>query len=181
MGRTSTMTTSTATEIDEVFLQEADTDRGVAHPEMPLEVHDGGRVRQPASCSLGYRSSRTSAGCNETSKPPRSRTRQARVRRSDHAARRNRRAEHRSPGVVDHFVTALSEPLRIAHGVISGDHTEPSELRGIRVALQREVNTLQAGSGRHTRALSAVDGLGVLLSAGPSVVTVVMPDAAETE
>jgi hypothetical protein len=83
-------------------------------------------------------------------------------------------------GWTDQLRKALAEPLLIAHGVLSDDPDEPNELRGIRNALQREVNRLQPGSGRHTRAISAVQGLDVLLGAGPSTVTVVMPDAAET-
>jgi hypothetical protein len=81
---------------------------------------------------------------------------------------------------VDELATALAGPLRIAHGVLSEDPAEPCELRGIRDALQREVHRLQVGSGRQTRALSAVEGLDRLLSVGPETVTVVMPDAAET-
>jgi hypothetical protein len=45
----------------------------------------------------------------------------------------------------------------LAHGVLSTDPHETSKLRGIRAALQREAESAQPGSGRQSKAISAVE------------------------
>jgi len=69
--------------------------------------------------------------------------------------------------------------LYIAPGVLSTDPDERSELRGIRDALQREAQHAQPGSGRQSKAVSAVDRLDMFFALGPPTVTVLMPDPEE--
>jgi hypothetical protein len=79
-------------------------------------------------------------------------------------------------GWTGHLATAVGGSLALAHGVLSTDPQEPSELRGIRDALQREVQYAQPGSGRQSKAVSAVERLDHFLALGPPTVTVLMPD-----
>jgi hypothetical protein len=81
-------------------------------------------------------------------------------------------------GWVDHLANALGGSLHIAHGVLAA-RTEPSELQGIRDALQREANTSRPGSGRYSRALAAVHELDRLLALPPTI-TLLFPNANET-
>lgn len=81
-------------------------------------------------------------------------------------------------GWVDHLANALGGSLHIAHGVLAA-RTEPSELQGIRDALQREANTSRPGSGRYSRALAAVHELDRLLALPPTI-TLLLPNANET-
>jgi hypothetical protein len=84
-------------------------------------------------------------------------------------------------GWVDQLAQVTGGSLSIAHGVIGIDTDEPSELRGIRDALQREVDTSPHGSGRYSKAVAAVHGLDVLLTLGPPTITVLVPDAGEVQ
>lgn len=82
-------------------------------------------------------------------------------------------------GWADRLATAVGASLVLAHGVLSADPQEPSELRGIRNALQREVQHAQPGSGRHSKAVSAVERLDHFLTLGPPTVTLMMRDLEE--
>lgn len=73
---------------------------------------------------------------------------------------------------------AVDGSLSIAHGVLGIDD-EPSELRGIRDALQREVCASPHGSGRYGKAVAAVHGLDVLLNLGSPTITLLIPDSDE--
>lgn len=74
---------------------------------------------------------------------------------------------------------ALEGNLHVAHGVLA-EPDEQSELRGIRDALQREVNGLRPGSGRHSKALAAALEIERLLGPPPAV-ALLFPDADETQ
>jgi low affinity Fe/Cu permease len=52
---------------------------------------------------------------------------------------------------IEHLAQAVGGSLAIAHGVIGIDTDEPSELRRIRDALEREINTSPHGSGRYSK------------------------------
>jgi hypothetical protein len=82
-------------------------------------------------------------------------------------------------GWVDQLATAAGGSLVLAHGVLSADPQEPSELRGIRDALQREVQHAVAGSGRQSKAISAVQRMDCFLAMRPPTVVVLMPDREE--
>src|SRR5215475_5192085 len=82
-------------------------------------------------------------------------------------------------GWVDHLAKAVGGSLSIAHGVLGIDPDEPSELRGIRDALQREVGASPHGSGRYRTADAAAHGLDVLLSLGPPTIRLLIPDSDE--
>jgi hypothetical protein len=82
-------------------------------------------------------------------------------------------------GWVDHLAKAVGGSLSVAHGVLGIDTDEPSELRGIRDALQREVSVSPYGSGRYSKAVAAVHGLDVLLSLGPPTIRLLIPDSGE--
>jgi hypothetical protein len=81
-------------------------------------------------------------------------------------------------GWVDQLAQAIGGSLRIAHGVLA-DLNEPSELRRIRDALQREANMSRPGSGRYSRALAAVHDLDHILGLPPTI-TLLYPDTNET-
>jgi hypothetical protein len=78
-------------------------------------------------------------------------------------------------GWVDQLAKAVGGSLSIAHGVLGIDSEEPSELRGIRDALQREVGASPYGSGRYSKAVAAVHGLDVLLSLGSPTIRLLIP------
>jgi hypothetical protein len=82
-------------------------------------------------------------------------------------------------GWVHELAEAVGGSLRLAHGVLGADQEEPCELRRIRDALQREANTSHPGSGRYSKALTAVHGLDALLNFGPPRVTLLIPAADE--
>jgi len=81
-------------------------------------------------------------------------------------------------GWVDQLAQAIGGSLRIAHGVLA-DLNEPSELRRIRDALQREANMSRPGSGRYSRALAAVHDIDHILGL-PRTITLLYPDTNET-
>jgi hypothetical protein len=80
-------------------------------------------------------------------------------------------------GWVDHLEQALDGKLRIAHGVLA-EPDEPSELRRIRDALQREANLSHPGSGRHSKAVAAAHDIDRLLGPPPRI-TLAFPDVDE--
>jgi hypothetical protein len=82
-------------------------------------------------------------------------------------------------GWIEHLAQAVGGSLAIAHGVIGIDTDEPSELRRIRDALEREINTSPHGSGRYSKAVAAVQGLDTLLHLGPPTITLLIPDSDE--
>ncbi len=82
-------------------------------------------------------------------------------------------------GWADLLAKAAGGSLHLAHGVVSTDPHEHSELRGIRDALQREAHHARPGSGRQSTAVSAVERLDLFLAFGPPTVTVLMPDREE--
>jgi hypothetical protein len=81
-------------------------------------------------------------------------------------------------GWIDSLARALGRSIQIAHGVLAA-LPEPSELRGIRDALHREANTSRPGSGRYSRALTAVHELDRVLAVPPTI-TLLYPNADET-
>jgi hypothetical protein len=82
-------------------------------------------------------------------------------------------------GWVPQLAQAIGGSLSIAHGVLGIDSDEPSELRGIRDALQREIEASPPGSGRYSKAIAAVEGLDVLLNLGPPTITLLIPNSDE--
>jgi hypothetical protein len=83
-------------------------------------------------------------------------------------------------GWVDQAAQAVGGSMRLAHGVLGAHPDELCELRRIRDGLQRAADDSPAGSGRYSKAVSAVFGLDKLLGLGSPQVTVVMPDAQAT-
>jgi len=83
-------------------------------------------------------------------------------------------------GWVDEAAQAVGGSLRLAHGILGAHSDELCELRQIRDGIQREVDASPPGSGRYSKAVSAVLGLDRLLGLGPPQVTLVMPDAQAT-
>jgi hypothetical protein len=84
-------------------------------------------------------------------------------------------------GWVEPLADAVGGSLFVAHGVLGAHPDEPSELLGIRNALQREATASGLGSGRSSKALAAVQGLNRLLSLGSPAVQVLMPDTEEIQ
>ncbi len=70
-------------------------------------------------------------------------------------------------GWTDHLLHIASGHIRVADGVHGLHPEDPSELRTIRAALQRVADEAGPGSGIGGRALSAVQGLDVMLGLGP--------------
>lgn len=62
-------------------------------------------------------------------------------------------------GRADALAKAVGGSLCLAHGVLSTDTHETSKLRGIRAALQQEVQSAQPVPGRRSKAISAVERL----------------------
>src|SRR6266851_2019157 len=60
----------------------------------------------------------------------------------------------------------------VADGVHGQRPGDPSELRNIRIALQRQADLANPGSGLASRALAAMHGLDQLLSLAPNELTV---------
>jgi len=73
-------------------------------------------------------------------------------------------------GRADALAKAVGGLLYLARGVLSTDPHETSKLRGTRAALQREVQFAQPGSGRQSKAISAVE-----MTAAMSVTTLRPP------
>lgn len=71
--------------------------------------------------------------------------------------------------------------ILVADGVHGAEPDDPSELRRIRRALQREADDAGLGSGRSSRALSAVQGLDELLALDSSGLTVLTLSGDEVE
>lgn len=82
-------------------------------------------------------------------------------------------------GWVHQLARAVGGSLSIAHGVLGAGTDEPSELRGIRDALQREIGASPHGSGRYSKAVAAVHGLDELLNLGSPTIRLLMPDSEE--
>jgi hypothetical protein len=61
-------------------------------------------------------------------------------------------------GWTRHLLQLSGGTILVADGVHGADPDDPSELRRIRRALQREADGAGLGSGRASRALSAVQG-----------------------
>jgi hypothetical protein len=80
-------------------------------------------------------------------------------------------------GWVDHLEQALDGELQIAHGVLA-EPDEPSELKRIREALQREANQSRPGSGRHSKAVAAAHDIDRLLGPPPKI-ALAFPNADE--
>jgi hypothetical protein len=83
-------------------------------------------------------------------------------------------------GWIDEAAQAVGGSLRVAHGVLGADADEPCEMKSIRDGLQRQVDASRPGSGRYSKAVSAVLGLDTLIGMGPPRVTLIMPDAEAT-
>jgi hypothetical protein len=71
--------------------------------------------------------------------------------------------------------------ILVADGVHGQHSDDPSELRNIRAALQRQANQASPGSGLASRALAAVHGLDHLLTLGLGELTVLAPNPDELE
>jgi hypothetical protein len=71
--------------------------------------------------------------------------------------------------------------ILVADGVHGRCPDDPSELRNIRMALQRQVEQAQPGSGLASRAVAAVHGLDELLALDPGKLTVLPLCYAEVE
>lgn len=81
-------------------------------------------------------------------------------------------------GWTPHLLWLSGGTILVADGVNGVDPSDPSELRRIRDALQREADA-RLGSGQSSRALSAVQGLEALLGLGASQLCVLMPSDEE--
>jgi hypothetical protein len=84
-------------------------------------------------------------------------------------------------GWTRHLLEVCGGTILVADGV-HGQHPDgPSELRGIRAALQRQADQADPGSGLVSRALAAVQGLDQLLALRPGELTVVVLNKDELE
>ena len=84
-------------------------------------------------------------------------------------------------GWARHLLQLSAGTILVADGVHGAYPCDPSELRRIREALQREVDVAGLGSGRSSRALAAVQGLDELLALGTSELSVLTPSGDEVE
>lgn len=84
-------------------------------------------------------------------------------------------------GWTRHLVAACGGQVLLAEGVHSAEADGPSELRGIRDALQRQAAEASRGSGLSSRALAAAQGMDELISLGPPQVTVLAVDTVELQ
>jgi len=75
-------------------------------------------------------------------------------------------------GWTRQLIQVCGGTVLIADGVHGADPEDPSELRRIQVALQRQVDQSGYGSGLAGRGLAAVQGLDELLALGPDELTV---------
>jgi hypothetical protein len=84
-------------------------------------------------------------------------------------------------GWTRHLLELSGGTILVADGVHGADPDDPSELRRIRRALQRQADDAGLGSGRSSRALSAVQGLDELLALGSSELAVLTLSGDEVE
>ena len=84
-------------------------------------------------------------------------------------------------GWINQLAQAVGGSLSVAHGVLGINADEPSELRRIRDALQRDVDGSPHGSGRYSKAVAAVHGLDRLLSLRPPTIRVLLPNIEEIQ
>ena len=84
-------------------------------------------------------------------------------------------------GWARHLLQLSAGTILVADGVHGAYPCDPSELRRIREALQREVDVAGLGSCRSSRALAAVQGLDGLLALGTSELSVLTPSGDEVE
>ncbi|MHB8496781.1 MAG: hypothetical protein ACYDES_02065 [Acidimicrobiales bacterium] len=82
-------------------------------------------------------------------------------------------------GWTRQLIQVCGGTVLIADGVHGADPEDPSELRRIRDALQRQVDESGYGSGLAGRGLAAVQGLDELLAVGPDELTVLTLAAEE--
>lgn len=75
-------------------------------------------------------------------------------------------------GWTRHLLTLTGGAILVADGVHGQQPDNPSELRGIRAALQRRVHQEHPGSGLASRALAAVSGLDELIALSSPELTV---------
>ncbi|MHB1517493.1 MAG: hypothetical protein ACYCVN_10670 [Acidimicrobiales bacterium] len=75
-------------------------------------------------------------------------------------------------GWSDHLLQVGGGTVLIADGVHGAEPDDPSELRRIRRALQRQADQAGFGSGVASRALAAIQGLDQLLALGPDQLSV---------
>lgn len=80
-----------------------------------------------------------------------------------------------------HLLTVCGGTIVMADGVHGSNPDDPSELRRIRSALQRQADEAGLGSGVASRALAAAQGLDELLSLPPDQLSVVALDDGELE
>ena len=84
-------------------------------------------------------------------------------------------------GWTRHLLQLSGGTILVADGVHGAEPDDPSELRRIRRALQRQADDAGLGSGRSSRALSAVQGLDELLALGSGELTVLTLSGDEVE
>ena len=84
-------------------------------------------------------------------------------------------------GWTRHLLELSGGTILVADGVHGADPDDPSELRRIRRALQRQADDSGLGSGRSSRALSAVQGLDELLTFDFGKLTVLTLSGDEVE
>ena len=82
-------------------------------------------------------------------------------------------------GWTRHLLQLSGGTILVADGVHGADPDDPSELRRIRRALQRQADDAGLGSGRSSRALSAVQGLDELLALDSAELSVLTPSSDE--
>ena len=84
-------------------------------------------------------------------------------------------------GWTGRLVTVCGGAVLVADGVHGKEARDPSELRRIRVGLQRQADQASPGSGLASRAITALQGLDELLALGPHELTVLALDGGELE
>ena len=82
-------------------------------------------------------------------------------------------------GWTRHLLQLSGGTILVADGVHGAEPDAPSELRRIRRALQRQADDAGLGSGRSSRALSAVQGLDELLALDSGELSVLTPSGDE--
>jgi hypothetical protein len=84
-------------------------------------------------------------------------------------------------GWTRQLLEACGGTITVADGVHGRDPGDPSELRGIRAALQRQADQAGPGSGLASRAVAAVHGLDQLFTLPPERLTVLALNPDELE
>jgi hypothetical protein len=79
-------------------------------------------------------------------------------------------------GWSHHLIQVCGGTVLTADGVHGAELDDPSELRRIRTALQRQADQAGLGSGVASRALAAIQGLDQLLALGPDQLSVLTLD-----